>query len=405
MPRRDWILLPALFLATVILLVLSAESIARWIFPVSHFGLDQCFVPYVNDPSGLEPARPDSVCWERTAESMTVAQYRFNALGDRAGTELGPKPPETYRIVMIGSSFAFGLFVPREETFAALLSGEITRRSGRRTELYNESTGGMFRGGPFPLAQSPEHFDHVLAASPDLILWIITPRDIANVDKSATEKPSAAAVHAASQAREGAAAETPHPSSHLANASRVWMDAVSHVETRFRSRWEQTRTSVLLKHFLIANQSQSQYVDAYLKNPEDAEFLLTEPSATWKRKLNNFEGIAAEFARLAAAAAVPFAAAMIPNRGQAAMISKGNWPKGYDPYQLDRDLRATITSHGGVYLEILPEFREIPGAEQYYFPVDGHLDAEGHAMIAGLLAQELTGSEAPLLAAALKTPD
>jgi hypothetical protein len=180
----------------------------------------------------------------------------------------------------------------------------------------------------------------------------------------------------------------------------VWMDAASHVEMRFRSRWEQTRTSILLKHFLIASQSQAQYVNAYLKNPEDAEFLMTEPSAIWKRELENFESIAAEFARRAAAAHVPFAAVMIPNRAQAAMISKGDWPKGYDPYQLDREMRATITSQGGVYLEILPEFWEIPQAEQHYLPVDGHPDGEAHAIIARLLAQELTGGATPLLGAA-----
>jgi hypothetical protein len=301
---------------------------------------------------------------------------------------------------MIGSSFAFGLFVPREETFAALLPGEITRRTGRKTELYNEATGGRFRGGPFPVAQSPEHFDHVLAACPDLILWIITPNDIPNAasDRSAAEKPFAA------QAGEGATDERPRPSSRLASAWRVWMDAESHVEMRLRNRWEQTRTSLLLKHFLIASQSQSQYVDAYLKNPEDAEFLKTESSATWKRQLDNFESIAAEFARRAAAAHVRFASVMIPNRAQAAMISKGDWPKGTDPYQLDDEMRATIASHGGVYLEILPAFREIPGAEHYYFPVDGHPDAEAHAIIARLLAQELTGGAAPLPGTVPLTP-
>jgi hypothetical protein len=402
LPRRDWILLPAISLATVVLLALFTEAIARWIFPVSESGLDQCFV--FNDLSGLEPARPNSVCRERAAESRAVAEYRFNSNSDRAGTELGPKPPETYRVVMIGSSFAFGLFVPREETFAALLPGEITRRTGRRTEVYNESTGGKFRGGPFPLVKSPEHFDHVLAPSPDLILWIITPNDIANaaLDKPATELPPAEAVHAA-QTREGAAAGTQHPSSRLANAWGVWMDAASHAEWRFRSRWEQARTSVLLKHFLIASQSQAQYVHSYLKNPENAEFLMTEPSAIWTRELENFESIAAEFARRAAAAHVPFAAAMIPNRAQAAMISKGDWPKGYDPYHLDREMCATITNHGGVYLKILSKFREIPEAERYYFPVDGHPDAEAHAIIAGLLAQELTGGAAPLMGVAPQT--
>jgi hypothetical protein len=87
---------------------------------------------------------------------------------------------------------------------------------------------------------------------------------------------------------------------------------------------------------------------------------------------------------------------LVPWRVQAAMLSLDEAPKGYDPYKLDGELRAIVTRHGGTYLDILPDFLTTPNPEQHYFPVDGHPDARGHAMIADFLARELTrGSNSP----------
>ncbi len=159
-------------------MAISAELLSRWFYPVTQVGFQNCFA--ANDPTGDAPVKPNSVCWEQTAESILKAEYRFNSRGHRAGTELNPKPPGTYRIVLIGSSITQGLFVPREKTFAALLPEELSTETGRKVEVYNEATGGKFRGGPYPTQNSAQHFDQVLAAQPDLILWVITPTDIMN---------------------------------------------------------------------------------------------------------------------------------------------------------------------------------------------------------------------------------
>jgi len=98
-------------------------------------------------------------------------------------------------------------------------------------------------------------------------------------------------------------------------------------------------------------------------------------------------------------AGVPLVIAHAPDRVRAAMISSGEWPAGYDPYNLDRELRSIVESHGGTYIDILPGFRTVPNAEQYYFPVDGHPDSQGHAIISELLARELTKGIAPALKA------
>ena len=104
--------------------------------------------------------------------------------------------------------------------------------------------------------------------------------------------------------------------------------------------------------------------------------------------------------RKAETADVPLAVVLVPNRAQAAMISMGEWPAGYDPYQLDNEVRAIVTNHGGMYAGILPNFRKIPNPEKGYFSFDGHLNAKGYAMIAEMMAEKLTGGAIPALKAA-----
>jgi hypothetical protein len=392
LPLREWILLPLIGLFAILALAVSAELTARWLYPVTQVGFDNCFVK--DDLSGNAPVRPNGVCLERMGESKFLAEYRFNSQGYRADMELGPKQPGTYRIVMIGSSMAMGLFVPREMSFAALLPAELSRTTGHKVELYNEATGGKYRGGPFPTYGSALRFKQALSAAPDMILWIITPTDIENLS---SEGPPSESQLAEQIPREND--RTPSRPEGVWDAIRTALGTAGLGET-LRKHWEQTRTSLVLKHFLLANESQDQYVNSYLKNEDDAGFLKTTPSAKWQHSLQILQADAAEFATQASSAGVPFVAVLVPNRAQAAMISRGRWPEGYDPYKLSDLLRTIIESQGGTYIDILPDLRPIPNPEQRYFPVDGHLDADGHSMIARSLVKELTSGALPGLKAA-----
>jgi len=165
-----------------------------------------------------------------------------------------------------------------------------------------------------------------------------------------------------------------------------------------REHFDRTRTALLVRHFLF--ESQSRYVKSFLMGGGGTEFLRARPDAEWRGDLMHFDSLAAGMQRQAVAAGVPFVAVLVPNRAQAAMISMGEWPRGDDPYTVGDQLRDIVTSHGGTYIDILPYFRNIPNPERYYFPVDGHPDANGQALIANLLAKELTGGAVPALKAA-----
>ena len=390
--RRDWILLPAVGLFTIALMAVSAEALSRWFYPVTQVGFQNCFA--TADPTGDAPAKPNSVCYERTAESPVQAEYKFNSRGHRAGTELTPKAPGTYRIVLIGSSMTQGLFVPREKTFAALLPAELSEDTGRKVEVYNEATGGKFRGGPYPTQNSPQQFGQVLAAQPDLVLWVITPTDIINAEANASAEPATGGVLPSTAPSTTASAEPRH----------LWNKITAAISNgtfgdRLKARWEETRTSVVLKHLLIASESQDEYIRSFISNGANANFLKITPDSNWHVQQQNFEIELNGITGSAKSAGIPLVAAFVPNRPLAAMLSRGDWPSGYNPFKVDCEVRQSILQHGGSFIDILGDYRRVPGPERDYFPVDGHPDAAGHATIARLISRELTSGKVPELKA------
>ena len=227
-------------------------------------------------------------------------------------------------------------------------------------------------------------FDEALRVKPDMILWVLAPSDI--------EQDLAIVNHPQKADRS------------IPLMLRAWRriklvfggtSSASAIEETFNL----TRTSFLLRHFLF--ESQSQFVKSYLMGGDDETgFLKVKSSAEWSERLRQFCSAAAENEARAKVAGVPLVAVLVPNRVQAAMISMGEWPAEYDPYKLDNQVRSIITSHGGTYIDILPDYRGILSPEQDYFPVDGHPDADGHALIARLLTKGLTSGAVPALKAA-----
>jgi hypothetical protein len=381
LPRRDWLMLPVLGLLTIFVILGSAEFAARRMFTESAPFVQSCLEPGASWAGSR--AIPNSVCWDKNYESQWV-EYQFNGCGFRTPLSCEAEHPGVFRIVLAGSSFAMGHLVQENRTFAALLPEALTEQTGRKIELYNE---GMVGVNPHVFT---ERFNEVLAAKPDLILWALTPWDIENtLPPDSLLGPSK---------KEGAFA-------------RAWFrikttfkkkplpEAISSVSERFwregQERFADSLIATLLQHFLFQNKNQ--YVKSTLMEGDSAGYLQTQPSTKWQQRLRQFNIDAAKVEAQATAAHVPFVAVLLPTRVQAAMISMGSWPAGYDPYRLDHELRAIIASHGGIYVDILPDLRTLPNPERNYYPIDGHPNAEGHEMISQLLTKALLSGSVPAL--------
>ncbi len=373
-PRRDWILLPLIGLLTVVLILGSSEWIARKYFWSSASGYERCM--YLDPATGMRGI-PNSHCWEKSEESSWV-EYRFNSCGHRSSKECGTKPAGTFRIVVVGSSMALGQYVSQDQSFAELLPKELTAQGARKVEVYNAGMG-------FGFSHSTAlRFKEALAAKPDMVLWIVTPTDISrgaevlpemNTDRVPGSTLWATEWHRLQDARAG----------------RSLQDAAA-------SLFSYTRTSVMLRHILRLSQSQT-LNSAFKESNVEEGYLRAETPEAWQGFLRQFEKDDSDIAQQARSAGVPLAVAYVPGRDQAAMISAGTWPDGWDPYKLDHELRSTVTRQGEAYVDILQDFRSVPNPELDYFPVDGHLDRQGNALVASFLAKELTDGSVPALKA------
>lgn len=350
-------MLPVVGAFTVALLAGGAKIAADHRFVHSKSALSAC----IREEGPLLGLRgvPNSDCLEKTPESGLV-EYRFNACGDRTALACAPGHDGSFRIALIGSSFAMGLRVPAEDSFAERLGPELSRRAGRRVEVYNAA---MYGTGGTP--RSLAHRIHrIVALDPDLILWVMGSWEI-----DPTEGP---VVQFAAR-----------------GSSSKW--------DGFLRALDQSRAAGYLRHLLYT--SQSLYLDAYLRGSPEAVMLAARPSERVRERLRLFDADAAAILSGANAAGVPVAATFLPNRAESALISKGAWPVDIDPYRLDRELGAAVSSRGAIFVDILPRFRTIANPERFYFPLDTHLDARGHAMVTGMLADALSEGDARALQA------
>jgi hypothetical protein len=366
LPPSDWIVLPLVSLLTICLLAGSVELIAHRLFKASKASLNDCLV--MNDITTGVRAMPNSVCHEKTSEESQPIEYKFDECGYRSGTRCEPKPPGVYRVVVTGSSIAMGERVSFQQSIAALLPVELSAQTGLKVQLYDEAMAWGFA------RSTALHFKDVLDAKPDLILWILTPGDVK--DASFT-------------------IPSPPPPTPKEPAFGVVKRVLGSTAGGLR---EPRSAMTMLRYLLYKSESGDQYLTSYLQGPEaEAGFLRATPTPMWNVFLANLDSYAAEIERRATMAGIPFAAVLLPNRAQAAMLSMGKWPTGYNPYVLDDELRAIIVSHGGIYISVLQGFRGIPDLEQYYFPVDGHPFAPAHAIFAKLIAKQLISGAVPAL--------
>ena len=363
LPRRDWILLPLLSFLTISFLAGSVELIARRMFPQSGTLAEDCMV--FTDPTTGPRGIPNSVCWEKIPEGE-LTENRFNSCGHRAGMECGPKQPGVYRIVMIGTSMALGMRVPREKTFAALLPLKLSRRTGNKIELYNEAI-------PYRTPDTwADHFDEVLEAQPDMLLWAVNPYDLS--------------LHAP---RVMLPREL-----NLSFRVRAWhhikgtFARMSFSET-IQYAFHHTRTAVLLLHALYSDPRQ--YIkSSVMASDDNMGYLKDEPSREWQERLKVFDEDVAKIETQTKAAGVPLVVVMLPTHVQADMVTLGEWPEGLDPYKLDQELRSIVTNDGATYIDILTDIRNKPSIQNGYYLLDPHANPLGNAILSGAIAKELT---------------
>ena len=358
LPRRDFVILPLLSLLTIATCLAAAEMTSRHFFAADV--QDTCQI----DGAAIDAGHiPNCTTRLKAAEGPWVTN-QYNDCGYRTKESCGPKPIGSERIALIGSSESEGLYVAYDETFATRTAGALTRILGRPVEVQNLAR------TPCSLICVSHQVDEALALKPDLLLLAIDPYDVEYLDPAQMSNR-----YSPSIPREGPPASSGN-SNPLARISLLAKNSSSMVAG---------------EHFLFQNAST--YARIYLHYGDHADYLRTGFSPAWDRRFDALEVLLAEMARKADTAKVPFVLIEIPSVAQASLSAEKTLPAGVDPYGFNERLKQIASRRGIEFIDGLEALKGGPEVNKLFYVTDGHINAEGHALIARALVEQLTKGE------------
>jgi hypothetical protein len=143
---------------------------------------------YIGEPNSGWSLQPGAALWWR---GEGVPNYvRINSQGMRDWAHTVQKPPDTFRIAVLGDSYAEAMTVPMQDTFWAIMERDLPRAcralAGKRVEALNFGVSG------YGTAQELITLRHkVWKYSPDAVLLLFTTgNDVRNNSKALQQDPT-----------------------------------------------------------------------------------------------------------------------------------------------------------------------------------------------------------------------
>ena len=360
LPRRDYILLPLISLLTIVILFGAAEGLTRWIWPEQK--LISC---EIDDPVNGARFKPNCSARVKNAEGPWTT-YHFNDCGYRGKTSCATKPAGTARIAVIGSSVAQALYVPYDETYFGRLASDLNRICDRPVDVQNL---GVLNVSPI---DTYRRIPEVIGLKPDVVLYLVAPFDLEKqIDPEALAERDAPRTHAAT------------PAATLALSPMK----------RFQEEVIKGRSVLVAQHFLFENKET--FLRVYLLYGDKADFLRQPFTSAWQKRFADVDVLIGGMADKLRAAGIPLLVVAVPSRAESALLSSPQLPPNVDPFAFGRRIDEIAAKHGAGYVDLTGVFSEIPDAQNMYYVVDGHVTADGQAVMARAILHKLQDGTIP----------
>lgn len=359
LPRRDFILLPALSFLTVLCMLSGAEVAARTFWPFQEWDVCQALEP----TTGMIKFKPNCHSVTKVAEGPWVDNL-YNDCGYRTRASCRKPPDGTIRVAVLGTSFSYGFMTEYQDAHTTLVGDELSRRCNRQVEFQN-------LGMPnYNLLQVYRRTDEALALHPDVLLLSINPIDVRHD------------IDAAELSRRNIPPNPPKPG-YVPPLEEAWI-----VRT-FRALRVGSRALFMAQHALYQNPDT--YLNLYLLYGDTkAGYVNAELSPFWRQRFADFDAILADISAKAGKAGVPLAMFLGPQPAQVALLN-AQPRSGFDPYVFGRTVKALAAKYGIRVIDPLPAMAGRQDPMSLYYVVDGHLEKSGQRILAqqlesGLLA-------------------
>jgi hypothetical protein len=360
LPKHDYVLLPLISVLTIVILFSVAEGLTRWIWPEQKFNSCE-----IDDAVNGTRFKPNCSARVKNAEGPWTT-YQYNDCGYRGQTSCATKPPGSARIAIIGSSVAQGLYVPYEQTYFGRLASDLNRTCDRTVDIQNL---GVLNVSPI---DTYRRIPEVIGLKPDVVLYLVAPFDLEKqIDPKALAE------------RDAPARTNGSPAVTLARSPMK----------RFQEEVIKGRSVLVAQYFLFENKET--FLRVYLLYGDKADFLRQPFTAAWQKRFAEMDVLIGGMADELRKAGIPLVVAAVPSRAEAALLSTRPPPPNVDPFAFGQRIDEIATQHGAAYVDLTGAFSKIPDAQNMYYVVDGHVAAEGQAVMARAISRKLQDGTIP----------
>jgi lysophospholipase L1-like esterase len=350
----------ALLIASPILLFGMIEAGLAFLYPQlpRYSGLFR----RADENIGAYMARENAVATEFSPEFGEV-EVRTNSAGLRDHRDYGPKAADEYRILGLGDSFTWGYGVPYDATFLRRLELRLNGGTDGRIRVVKAGIPGFGTREEYLML---EHYG--LAYQPDVVLLAFIGEDMMT-----NERPNALA-----QIRQ-----------------KTSIFDVVHARSLEQLEW-QLRDSSHLYNLLISFAGRGPALRWFVRHKAEDSFLLRDYPEHWQRLWETAEGYLDRIRTVLEARGTPLVVLVIPQRIQLLVDRLALEPDRFDARKPGELVAGWAARHDVPVLDLFPRFRDAGARRELYFPIDGHLNADGAGVVAGALfeflaAHRLTG--------------
>ena len=357
--RIDFILLPAIFFLTWLLVAAGGEALARLYYPEQQ--MDSC---QVSDNHGSH-FKPDCHSRIKMFESGWI-DSSYNDCGYRSDRSCKSKPAGGLRVAILGTSISRGYWVPYKQSLAGRLEHDLTASCGRPVDTQTVAMADSIDvtdSGVIPLWHHiADRVPEAIALKPDALVLVMTAFDLASYEAMPGEDrppiPKA-------------------PPSGLAGLVKNAKDFVAN----------DSRLIEVLRH--VAYRNADRYAVHELAQGDSSDYLRQPFTPAWSLRLRVADDTIGRMAQQAHQAGLPLIVVLMPSRAQAALAADGADRHGAHPFAFGRALSAIADRDKVDFVDLTRQIRHLPDPSSLFFTINGHPNGDGAAALASAVEPAL----------------